>query len=285
MTINSVGHGAQAFGGIGLWGLSAFMAILLHGTMVLYFSSPTTTGASAPGIGGIDIGLGPSGRLAGKNDLSNEEQVSSQAEQGAGKPLRSDLPVKKEAVVLKKNPVEQKSRPAKEMEVPQIEKGDRPEEKRANDTAVKVTKDQMQKTGTGPSVQEQLQINLLAGGEGGLSGFGGQDQTGIGNSSTGGGSTGDIAGYYIRLQKWIQRHQNYPLKARRLKQQGVTLVKLGITSQGKLLFARVVKSSGFPLLDEAALEAIHRSSPLLPIPKHFRKDMMTLVIPMQFILT
>lgn len=284
MTIYSIGHSLKSFGGIGLWGLSACMAILLHGTGMLYFSG-SSTGATAPGVGGIDIGLGPSGRLAGNTEQveSGEDQVSSREEEGDGKPLPTHVPTKKNIVVQKQKPAEQIRQVFQENTLSQIKKDDRPEENNVDDTVVKTETiaEHQPEIGTGPSAKAQLQAR----GAGGLSGFGGQDQTGIGNGSSGGGSKGDVAGYYIRLQKWIQDHQNYPSKARRLKQQGVTMVKLGITAQGKLLFARVVRSSGFPLLDKAALEAIRNSAPLLPIPKHFHKDMITLVIPMQFILT
>lgn len=282
MMLHPVGYSLKYSGGAGLWILSIFMAIILHGAGGYYFRG-SSIGASAPGIGGIDIGLGSSGRLAGQRNEAGEGQVTSMAAQGDSKPQQESSSARKETAEQKTEAVEQNSSSSREKPPLWIEKEDKPEGEIMNDMAVKIenTNYQTEETGTGPSSQRQLE----EGGEGGLSGYGGQDQTGIGNGSTGGGPTGDMASYYITLQQWIQRHQKYPSKAYRLKQQGVTMVKLGITAQGKLLFARIVKSSGFPLLDEAALEAIHKSAPLVPIPAHLGKKMMTLVIPMQFILT
>ncbi|WP_233633200.1 energy transducer TonB [Burkholderia seminalis] len=49
---------------------------------------------------------------------------------------------------------------------------------------------------------------------------------------------------------------DYPPKARRLEQQGTVVVKLNIGVDGAVKTARVAKSSGYPLLDAAALAAI-----------------------------
>ncbi|WP_454739950.1 TonB family protein [Cupriavidus necator] len=64
-------------------------------------------------------------------------------------------------------------------------------------------------------------------------------------------SSGDMS----RLGCQIPR-PNYPSKAKRLGQEGVVTLKVTIAVDGKISRARVVQSSGYPTLDDAAVEAL-----------------------------
>lgn len=59
----------------------------------------------------------------------------------------------------------------------------------------------------------------------------------------------------------LKRHKRYPVEARSRRVQGVTQVEFEIDAGGHLVEARVVKSSGSPLLDEEALAILKRASP------------------------
>ena len=48
----------------------------------------------------------------------------------------------------------------------------------------------------------------------------------------------------------------YPEAARKLKQQGRVLLEVAVTAEGRVGAARVKQSSGYPLLDEAALKGV-----------------------------
>ena len=50
----------------------------------------------------------------------------------------------------------------------------------------------------------------------------------------------------------------YPMQARRRKQEGVVLVEVRLDARGSQRARAVLKSSGFPALDEAALDAVAR---------------------------
>lgn len=52
---------------------------------------------------------------------------------------------------------------------------------------------------------------------------------------------------------------SYPVEAKRLKQQGTVEVRIQVSLPGRPDKVEVIKSSGFPLLDEAAIEAASRS--------------------------
>jgi protein TonB len=48
----------------------------------------------------------------------------------------------------------------------------------------------------------------------------------------------------------------YPAEARRLKQEGKVLLEVVVSAEGRVADLALKQSSGFPLLDEAALKAV-----------------------------
>jgi protein TonB len=48
----------------------------------------------------------------------------------------------------------------------------------------------------------------------------------------------------------------YPAEARRLKQEGRVLLSVSVTAEGRVGAAAIKQSSGFPLLDDAALRGV-----------------------------
>lgn len=78
---------------------------------------------------------------------------------------------------------------------------------------------------------------------------------------------------YMKLLKdKIQNVWVYPEQARLKNQQGTLLVKFGINKDGSLAYADVIRSSGYPILDEAAIKAIKEASPFNPLPERFGVD-------------
>lgn len=78
---------------------------------------------------------------------------------------------------------------------------------------------------------------------------------------------------YMKLLKdKIQNVWVYPEQARLKNQQGTLLVKFGINKNGSLAYADVIRSSGYPILDEAAIKAIKEASPFNPLPERFGVD-------------
>ncbi len=51
---------------------------------------------------------------------------------------------------------------------------------------------------------------------------------------------------------------DYPPQARRLNQQGRTLLRARVNAQGQVEQVQIVESSGFPALDQSALRAVER---------------------------
>ncbi len=78
---------------------------------------------------------------------------------------------------------------------------------------------------------------------------------------------------YMKLLKdKIQNVWVYPEQARLKNQQGTLLVKFGINKNGTLAYVNVIRSSGYPILDEAAVKAIKEASPFNPLPERFGID-------------
>jgi len=65
----------------------------------------------------------------------------------------------------------------------------------------------------------------------------------------------------------IDRHKRYPLMARRGGQQGVALVDFQLDEQGRLCRCVLATSSGFRLLDQAALKAVRAAAPFSALPE------------------
>ncbi|MEQ2025104.1 energy transducer TonB [Xenorhabdus szentirmaii] len=74
--------------------------------------------------------------------------------------------------------------------------------------------------------------------------------------------TSEIDNYTVRLRQEIERHKVYPRKAKRMKQQGTVTINFTLLENGALTAARVVNSSGNSALDDAALSAVNRASPV-----------------------
>lgn len=87
-----------------------------------------------------------------------------------------------------------------------------------------------------------------------------------------------------RLFAHIARYKRYPLMARKKRQQGTVSVNFTIDTQGKVSAKRVVKSSGYPLLDQEVLNLLDRAQPLPKPPADVLngKNARTITIPINF---
>ncbi len=91
----------------------------------------------------------------------------------------------------------------------------------------------------------------------------------------------------ISYQKWVEKRIKksliYPLIARRHNWEGIVTLKVKINRSGKVEAVDVAASSGYPLLDKAAVDATYRASPY-PFPKFINQPSLTLTIPFNFTL-
>jgi len=67
------------------------------------------------------------------------------------------------------------------------------------------------------------------------------------------------SGYQARARSEIDKQKRYPEEAQQLGMTGTVLVSYSIARDGHLLHAEIAQSSGFRLLDQAALQAVQRT--------------------------
>ncbi len=77
------------------------------------------------------------------------------------------------------------------------------------------------------------------------------------------------ASYMQHIKDKIQNVWVYPQEAQENGQQGRLLILFSIDKQGNVVRLSLLRSSGYPLLDKAAMEAIKDASPFPPLPKRF----------------
>ncbi len=83
----------------------------------------------------------------------------------------------------------------------------------------------------------------------------------------------DFSGYMTILQGKIQKSWNPP---ECLEQNGHATVKFSITRSGDVYSSQIVESSGDPVFDESALEAIRKSSPFEHFPASTSRGSITI---------
>jgi len=127
---------------------------------------------------------------------------------------------------------------------------------------------------------------------GGALGAGTESDTGSGGtgrsddpagSPDGGGTLSDavLANYTHQLAQWLDRHKEYPDRARKREQQGVVLCEFTLAEDGTIVAHRILESSGYPLLDEEMAALFDRASPVPAPPPGAR---LTYQVPIVFAL-
>jgi len=99
------------------------------------------------------------------------------------------------------------------------------------------------------------------------------------------GTPGDdpaLSRYITRVRTRIERRKYYPASSRRLKEEGTVTVSFQLTPTGDLTSLSVAGSSGFPNLDDAALDAVRNASPYPPFPDALKTSLLSLRVPITF---
>ena len=78
----------------------------------------------------------------------------------------------------------------------------------------------------------------------------------------------------------LQRFHRYPRRTR--NESGIAEVEFAIDRAGRVLSSRIIKSSGYAMLDEDALALIRRASPFPSPPADLSNDLLTMVVPVRY---
>ncbi len=80
----------------------------------------------------------------------------------------------------------------------------------------------------------------------------------------------------------MEKQKDYPLMARRRNIQGVVVLVFTIGSGGQIEGARISRSSGQDLLDEAAQNTLRRVGKFPPFPAELNRQKLTIEVPLAF---
>jgi protein TonB len=101
--------------------------------------------------------------------------------------------------------------------------------------------------------------------------------------AAGGGKTGRGANDYLeRVRQALAKHKRYPEQARKLKQVGTVRISLHLARDGTVLGAQIATGSGFPLLDEAAVQMARDASPVPRVPDDVDGETVKIALPVTF---
>lgn len=87
--------------------------------------------------------------------------------------------------------------------------------------------------------------------------------------------------YLKAVREKIESSWIYPEKASARKEQGITVIRFSLAKTGELLDTAIIRSSGFPLLDEATLRAV-RKSRYAPLPDFFQLSRLNVVATFEY---
>ena len=319
------------------WVAAVIMAIALHaGVVAAMFWQRADAGAKAPGIGGIEIALGPAGGAPG--DVSAEEHSIEADEAARAEPATEPPPLEmaqpipepppepaepeipagiapirgvteaepptdalEETPLVETTQIVEQATPLEETRVTEPRsvtvpprpkpKPSPPELPRAiakPEPAPEPLVENVPDTATSdrPSEAQLPASEPATPGSGGKAGA--QEAAPAGSSAAdaaAGGRPAAKADYGAILLAWLERHKDYPRVAQKRRQQGVVLLSIVLDRGGRVIEAHIQESSGYRLLDDAALAMLKRAQPLPPIPDDIQEERFRFVVPVQFFMT
>lgn len=80
----------------------------------------------------------------------------------------------------------------------------------------------------------------------------------------------------------LERYKRYPAEAQSRRQEGAPLLSFSMDRKGHILSAKIIKSSGYSVLDQETLALVRRAEPLPPPPDSVPGEPLTLTVPVDF---
>lgn len=91
-----------------------------------------------------------------------------------------------------------------------------------------------------------------------------------------------IDSWYGRIRMQLERHKSYPPVAREHGEKGVVELAFSIDRDGHVLSSRIVKSSGYPALDQEAIASVRRAQPFPLPPTGLDGEKFDFTVPVRF---
>jgi periplasmic protein TonB len=99
-------------------------------------------------------------------------------------------------------------------------------------------------------------------------------QSAVGNAA--------VSNYPGKIVSKLRRALRYPAEAKRKKLRGEVQVAFTVSAGGGVGGVRVVRGSGSPVLDKAAVDAVHRAAPFPAIPENAGRSNWPFTVPLAF---
>ena len=88
--------------------------------------------------------------------------------------------------------------------------------------------------------------------------------------------------YFDSIKRAIEIEWQYPEPALRQGLQGILILEFTVSGSGNLQRTRLMRSSGFPVLDEEAIRAVQAASPFHPIPPWIGKNRLDIIASFEY---
>jgi periplasmic protein TonB len=95
-------------------------------------------------------------------------------------------------------------------------------------------------------------------------------------------SAAQVWNWHRQIAIALQRHKGYPAAAQARRETGVATVSFTIDRQGKVVSARIVRTSQHAALDAETLATVHRAAPFPHPPANMPGQTFDFVVPVQF---
>jgi TonB family protein len=87
-----------------------------------------------------------------------------------------------------------------------------------------------------------------------------------------------------KVRQQIANAKYYPRIARRRGLEGQPVIAFTLSKNGRLMKVDLARTSGYQILDQAALETVHRAAPYPEIPAELKTDIFQFKLPISFVL-
>ncbi|BCL71664.1 hypothetical protein TUMSATVNIG1_36300 [Vibrio nigripulchritudo] len=84
------------------------------------------------------------------------------------------------------------------------------------------------------------------------------------------------------LHAHLEKEKRYPRKAKRLRKQGMPVIRFTMNREGQVLDVELVRSSGTDSLDKEAMDLVYRAQPLIKPPQSVLGQQISLTVPIRF---
>jgi len=270
------------------WLLVLALSIVLHlgfAKMMFMSSSQSTNAAKAEGKNGLQVGLGQLGAYETAVQKRAQKEISQRKEKA--RPINNDQPKERPKEKPQKLALDEPKKRIEKISQPKIDakvskngvlkiENEKLIKKDIDIATVKQSKTEApDRTGKQePENEEKTNADNL--------GKNALRASGEANQKTFGGKKGSANAYFSLLKSWLNRHKTYPAHLKKAKKQGIVTVKFTIDKSGVLQKSSVKKKSGHSELDAAALKMLDDASPMPPIPKSFKRDQLTISLPISY---